>query len=170
MPTAGSIGELPFFSGLSPTEIGDIESRMRRRESSRQEAPLRAHLVHQQPAHAGDDRPQQHHRVRRHPPRPQGRDDRLAATVDLLQSEIIRELQLTEDQTVVETKQRVGIYEVMRLNSVLRQLIVKGIPAEELHAAAVAGGMIDVKRYAALVLAEGLTSTEEVTSVIAMGD
>jgi hypothetical protein len=30
--------------------------------------------------------------------------------------------------------------------------------------------MIDVKRYAALVLAEGLTSTEEVTSVIAMGD
>jgi type II secretory ATPase GspE/PulE/Tfp pilus assembly ATPase PilB-like protein len=85
-------------------------------------------------------------------------------------SEIIRELQLTEDQTVVETKQRVGIYEVMRLNSELRQLIVKGIPAEELHAAAVAGSMIDVKRYAALVLAEGLTSTEEVTSVIAMGD
>jgi type IV pilus assembly protein PilB len=67
-------------------------------------------------------------------------------------------------------KGRVGIYEVMRLTSDLRQLIVKGVPAEELHAAAVAGGMIDLKRYAARVLAEGLTSIEEVTSVIAIGD
>jgi len=58
----------------------------------------------------------------------------------------------------------------MRLTPELRQLIVKRVPAEDPHAAAVAGGMIDLKRYAALILAEGLTSTEEVTSVIAMGD
>jgi len=67
-------------------------------------------------------------------------------------------------------KGRVGIYEVMRLTPELRQLIVKRVPAEDLHAAAVAAGMIDLKRYAALMLAEGLTSIEEVTSVIAMGD
>jgi type II secretory ATPase GspE/PulE/Tfp pilus assembly ATPase PilB-like protein len=52
-------------------------------------------------------------------------------------------------------KGRVGIYEVMRLTPELRQLIVKSVPAEELHAAAVAGGMIDLRRYASLVLAEG---------------
>jgi len=80
MPTAGSIGELPFFSGLSHTEIGDIESRMRRREYALQQTIVRESgpglsrlkidprvLTH---------RPQQDHRVRRHPPRPEGRDDR----------------------------------------------------------------------------------------------
>jgi hypothetical protein len=30
--------------------------------------------------------------------------------------------------------------------------------------------MIDLKAYAALMLAEGLTSTEEVTSVVSMAD
>jgi type IV pilus assembly protein PilB len=67
-------------------------------------------------------------------------------------------------------KGRVGIYEVMRLTPGLRQLVAKGVPADDLHAAAVAAGMIDLKRYAAIVLAEGLTSTGEVTSVISLGD
>jgi type IV pilus assembly protein PilB len=67
-------------------------------------------------------------------------------------------------------KGRVGIYEVMRITPPLRALIVKGVPAEDVHAAAVAGGMIDLKRYAALVLADGLTSIEEVTSVVSMQD
>ena len=67
-------------------------------------------------------------------------------------------------------KGRVGIYEVMRLTPALRQLVAKGASAEEIHAAAVAGGMIDLKGYAALMLALGYTSIEEVTSVVSMAD
>ena len=39
---------------------------------------------------------------------------------------------------------------------------------EEIHAAALEQGMIDLKRYAALLLIEGLTTVEEVTSVVSM--
>jgi type IV pilus assembly protein PilB len=67
-------------------------------------------------------------------------------------------------------KGRVGIYEVMRMTPPLRQLVARGAAAEELHASALAGGMIDLKAYAALMLAEGQTSIEEVTSVVAMQD
>lgn len=67
-------------------------------------------------------------------------------------------------------KGRVGIYEVMRLSAPLRQLIARGAPAEEIHAAAVEHGMIDLKAYSALLLREGLTTTEEVTSVVSMTD
>jgi type IV pilus assembly protein PilB len=67
-------------------------------------------------------------------------------------------------------KGRVGIYEVMRMTPPLRQLVAKGAPAEEIHAAAVANGMVDLKAYAARLLAQGLTSTEEVTSVVSMQD
>jgi type IV pilus assembly protein PilB len=67
-------------------------------------------------------------------------------------------------------KGRVGIYEVMRMTPALRQLVAKGSSAEEIHAAALAGGMIDLKGYAALMLALGYTSIEEVTSVVSMGD
>ncbi len=65
-------------------------------------------------------------------------------------------------------KGRVGIYEVMRMTPALRQLVVAGANAEAIHEAAIAGGMIDLKRYAALLLAEGLTTVEEVTSVVAI--
>ena len=67
-------------------------------------------------------------------------------------------------------KGRVGIYEVMRLTPALRQLVAKGASAEEIHAAALAGGMVDLKGYAALMLALGYTSIEEVTSVVSMAD
>jgi type IV pilus assembly protein PilB len=67
-------------------------------------------------------------------------------------------------------KGRVGIYEVMRMTPALRPLVARAASAEEIHAAAVAGGMIDLKAYAALLLAEGLTTTEEVTSVVSMAD
>ncbi len=67
-------------------------------------------------------------------------------------------------------KGRVGIYEVMRMTPPLRQLVAKGSSAEDIHAAALAHGLIDLKGYAALMLAEGLTSIEEVTSVVSMQD
>jgi type IV pilus assembly protein PilB len=67
-------------------------------------------------------------------------------------------------------KGRVGIYEVMRMTPPLRQLVAKGASTEEIHAAGLAHGMVDLRGYAALMLAQGLTSTEEVTSVVSMQD
>ena len=65
-------------------------------------------------------------------------------------------------------KGRVGIYEVMRMNAELRQMVGRGALAEEIHAAALANGMIDLKRYSALLLAGGLTTVDEVTSVVSI--
>ena len=67
-------------------------------------------------------------------------------------------------------KGRVGIYEVMRMSPPLRQLVARSASAEEIHAAAVAGGMIDLKAYSAILLREGQTTTEEVTSVVSVSD
>jgi len=63
---------------------------------------------------------------------------------------------------------RIGIYEVMKLNAGLRQMVGGGRRAEEIADAAIAGGMIDLKAYAAILLKEGLTTVEEVTSVVAI--
>lgn len=67
-------------------------------------------------------------------------------------------------------KGRVGIYEVMRLNAELRQLVGSGARAEQIHAAALARGMIDLRRYAAILLTQGLTTVEEVMSVVSVQD
>src|SRR6185295_17873483 len=45
---------------------------------------------------------------------------------------------------------RVGIYEVMKMNASLRQMVGTGRRAEEIAEAAIAGGMIDLKAYAAI--------------------
>jgi type IV pilus assembly protein PilB len=65
-------------------------------------------------------------------------------------------------------KGRVGIYEVMKMNAELRQMVGRGALAEEIHAAALAGGMIDLKGYAALLLTAGMTTVDEVTSVVSI--
>jgi len=63
---------------------------------------------------------------------------------------------------------RVGVYEVMKVTPRLRAMIGAGTRSEEIHAAAVEEGMIDLKRYSAWLLTEGLTSVEEVTSVVSV--
>jgi type IV pilus assembly protein PilB len=65
-------------------------------------------------------------------------------------------------------KGRIGIYEVMKMSAELRQMVGRGALAEDIHAAALARGMIDLKRYAALLLTEGLTTVDEVTSVVSI--
>jgi type IV pilus assembly protein PilB len=65
-------------------------------------------------------------------------------------------------------KGRVGIYEVLRMTPALRHMVAGGATAEAIHEAAVAGGMLDLKRYAAVLLTEGLTTVEEVTSVVSV--
>jgi type IV pilus assembly protein PilB len=63
---------------------------------------------------------------------------------------------------------RVGVYEVMKVTPRLRAMIGSASRSEEIHAAAVEEGMIDLKRYSAWLLTEGLTSVEEVTSVVSV--
>jgi len=65
-------------------------------------------------------------------------------------------------------KGRIGIYEVMRMTAGLRQMVGTGKRAEEIADAATAAGMIDLRAYAAILLKEGLTTVEEVTSVVAI--
>ncbi len=67
-------------------------------------------------------------------------------------------------------KGRVGIYEVLQITPSLRALIGRGAGAEEIHAAALAEGMVDLKRYAAAMLLEGRTSVEEVMQVVSVRD
>ena len=52
----------------------------------------------------------------------------------------------------------------------LRQMVAAGASAEAIHEAAVKDGMVDLRRYSALLLAEGQTTVEEVTSVVSMKD
>ena len=47
-------------------------------------------------------------------------------------------------------------------------MVGRSAGAEEIHAAALANGMIDLKRYAVMLLAEGLTTVEEVTRVVSI--
>lgn len=65
-------------------------------------------------------------------------------------------------------KGRVGIYEVMRMNARLRSMVGQGARAEEIHAAALEQGMIDLKRYAALLLTGGFATVEDVMSVVSV--
>ena len=55
-------------------------------------------------------------------------------------------------------KGRIGIYEVMRMTPSLRAMVGRGARAEEIHAAALEQGMIDLKGYAALLLLDGQTT------------
>ena len=63
---------------------------------------------------------------------------------------------------------RVGVYEVMKVSPRIRTMIGSGTRSEEIHAAAVEEGMVDLKRYSAWLLTEGLTTVEEVTSVVSV--
>ena len=65
-------------------------------------------------------------------------------------------------------KGRIGVYEVLKMNTELRGLVSRASRAEDIHAAAIAHGMLDLKRYSALLLTEGLTSVEEVMSVVSV--
>jgi type IV pilus assembly protein PilB len=67
-------------------------------------------------------------------------------------------------------KGRVGIYEVMKMNAELRQMVAKGALTEDIHNAALRLGMWDLKKYAAWLLKEGLTNVEEVLQVVSVAE
>jgi len=65
-------------------------------------------------------------------------------------------------------KGRIGIYEVLKMNAELRQLVAKGAITEDIHRLALSEGMLDLKKYAALLLLNGDTSVEEVLQVVSV--
>jgi type IV pilus assembly protein PilB len=67
-------------------------------------------------------------------------------------------------------KGRVGIYEVMKMTPRLRPMVAKSALTEDIHAAALEEGMLDLKKYSAWLLLEGLTSVEEVLQVVSVQD
>jgi type II secretory ATPase GspE/PulE/Tfp pilus assembly ATPase PilB-like protein len=61
---------------------------------------------------------------------------------------------------------RTGLFEVIRINRRLRDLISEGRPTREIRDAAIAEKMMDFRQAALLKVAQGVTSTEEVFRVI----
>jgi type IV pilus assembly protein PilB len=65
-------------------------------------------------------------------------------------------------------KGRVGIYEVLKMNQDLRQMIARGANTEDIHAAALKAGMLDLKAYSRILLKEGATTVDEVLQVVSV--
>jgi type II secretory ATPase GspE/PulE/Tfp pilus assembly ATPase PilB-like protein len=59
-------------------------------------------------------------------------------------------------------KGRVGIYEVLVMNEDLKREVAGGANTDLIREQALKSGMLDLKHYAMVLMAEGLTSVEEV--------
>jgi type IV pilus assembly protein PilB len=66
-------------------------------------------------------------------------------------------------------KGRVGIYELLTMTDDLKRALARGAKTDELTALAVAGGMKSLKEYAMILMAEGLTSVDEVLTNLVVG-
>src|SRR5436190_4214658 len=66
-------------------------------------------------------------------------------------------------------KGRVGIYELLTMNDDLKKALSRGAKTDELTKLAVEGGMKSLKEYAMILMAEGLTSVDEVLSNLVVG-
>ncbi len=67
-------------------------------------------------------------------------------------------------------KGRVGVYEVLRMNSELRRLVAQGGKSEEIAEAANRNGMKTLKDYSVWLLRNGWTTMDEVLQVVAVHD
>jgi type IV pilus assembly protein PilB len=61
-------------------------------------------------------------------------------------------------------KGRVGIYELLAMNDELKRAVADGSSTDAIHELAVKNGMKTLKQYAMILMAEGLTTVEEVLS------
>ena len=66
-------------------------------------------------------------------------------------------------------KGRVGIYELLSMNDELKRAVAQGAKVDELRGLAIANGMKTLKDYAMYLMAEGLTSVDEVLSNLVVG-
>jgi type IV pilus assembly protein PilB len=60
---------------------------------------------------------------------------------------------------------RVALYEVMRFNDAIRELILSGVSTAELKAGAIRAGMVTLRMAGIQKVLEGHTTTEEVLRV-----
>jgi type IV pilus assembly protein PilB len=67
-------------------------------------------------------------------------------------------------------KGRVGVYELMVMNDELKRAVASGAKTDEIRGLALANGMKTLKEYALFLLAEGLTSVDEVLSNLVVED
>jgi len=67
-------------------------------------------------------------------------------------------------------KGRVGIYELLTMNDELKRAVARGAKTDELRDVARAGGMKTLKEYAMFLMAEGLTSVDEVLTNLVVGN
>ena len=66
-------------------------------------------------------------------------------------------------------KGRIGIYELLTMNGDLKRAVANGAKTDEIRDIARAGGMRTLKEYAMLLMADGLTSVDEVLSNLVIG-
>jgi type IV pilus assembly protein PilB len=59
-------------------------------------------------------------------------------------------------------KGRVGIYEILVMNEDLKRAVAKGARTDEIRELAIQNGMLPLKDYAMILMAQGLTSVDEV--------
>ena len=59
-------------------------------------------------------------------------------------------------------KGRVGIYEILVMNEDLKRAVAKGARTDEVRELAIQNGMLTLKDYAMILMAQGLTSVDEV--------
>ncbi|MBZ0185268.1 MAG: Flp pilus assembly complex ATPase component TadA [Candidatus Obscuribacterales bacterium] len=62
-------------------------------------------------------------------------------------------------------KNRIGVYEIMKMNDEIRELVCKGSPTAMIRLAAKQSGMIPLKDYSLRLVGQGLTTAEEVVRV-----
>ncbi len=67
-------------------------------------------------------------------------------------------------------KGRVGIYELLVMTDELKLAVARGAKSEEIRTLAIEGGMKTLKDYAMILMAEGLTSVDEVLSNLVVGN
>jgi len=64
---------------------------------------------------------------------------------------------------------RYGIYEVLEVTSEIRRMVLEGVHSSEIHAAAIASGMVSLREDGAKKVRQGITTVEEVIRVTADG-
>jgi len=67
-------------------------------------------------------------------------------------------------------KGRVGVYEVLRMNSELRRMVAQGAASEAIKDAAIQNGMKTLKDYSVWLLQNGWTTMDEVLQVVSVRD
>jgi type II secretory ATPase GspE/PulE/Tfp pilus assembly ATPase PilB-like protein len=65
-------------------------------------------------------------------------------------------------------KKRTGLFEVLKISDIMRQLILNHAPADELRAVAIEQGMIPFSRSIEPLISQGLTTQEEVDRILAL--